>query len=383
MRLVDRLIWRELLGPLLNSILMFLVLLFATAYLFRLTDLLVKGVPWLTVAKAALYSLPSLLTQTLPMAMLLASLLAFGRLSGDSEHIALYAGGISFYRMARPVAALGALVSIITIAWNETVVPPATRQLYILMQEATEDIATTSVALNYVVKREGEEAVDEFVNVGGGYDARTRSLFQVTILKMSDDPKQAGRPAFLVEAEYARPNADDPKGLDWTFYKARIVDLRYDPERKRWPEVRMEMATTRTLPKNVRMGRTFKGVLQAEVTDNRRMTFSQLRDKINRERAQGNPNTLGDEVDLWEKISLPLASLIFGLVGAPLGVRPHRGSKAVGFGIAIGIIFLYWVIYRWMYVVGKNGGLPPLLASFTPCLLGLVAAAFLIARTRQ
>jgi lipopolysaccharide export system permease protein len=113
------------------------------------------------------------------------------------------------------------------------------------------------------------------------------------------------------------------------------------------------------------------------------MTFRQLRDKINRERAEGNLDTGGDEVDLWGKISMPLASLVFGLVGAPLGMRPHRGSKAVGFGMAIGIIFMYWVIYNWMYVVGKNGSLPPIVAAFSGCIIGLVVAVFLIARTRQ
>lgn len=382
MQLVDRLIWRELIGPLLNSILMFMMLIFATAYLFTLTDLLVKGVSLVVVVKAALYSLPSILTQTLPMAMLLASLLAFGRLSGDSETIALYAGGISFYRIARPVALLGALVSLIAILWNEMVVPPAMRELYALLQEARQNVASTNQPLRYDIKRE-DGSLDEIVNVHGGYDSRTRSLRQVTIIKWSDDPKQPGRPAWLVEAETAVPNSDDPKGLDWTFHNVRLVDLRYDPERKNWPEFFFQKATSRTLPKNVRIGRTFTGVVQAEVTDNRRMTFRQLRDKINQERAQGSLSTLGDEVDLWEKVSLPLASLIFGLVGAPLGVRPHRGSKAVGFGIAVGIIFLYWVVYRWMYVVGKNGYLPPLVASFTPCLIGLVAAVILIARTRQ
>src|SRR2546421_3992910 len=102
MKLVDRLVWRDLLSPLLNSVLMFLMLLFTSAYLFKITDLLVKGAPFGLVAKVALYSLPSLLTQTLPMGFLLGTLLAFGRISGDSEHIALYASGVSFYRMVRP-----------------------------------------------------------------------------------------------------------------------------------------------------------------------------------------------------------------------------------------------------------------------------------------
>ena len=41
----------------------------------------------------------------------------------------------------------------------------------------------------------------------------------------------------------------------------------------------------------------------------------------------------------------------------------------MGFGVAIAIIFLYWVLYNGMWVVGKKGGLPPMLASFTPNIL--------------
>src|SRR5262249_43228899 len=140
--------------------------------------------------------------------------------------------------------------------------------------------------------------------------------------------------------------------------------LRADPNSRLQADSYFDRAETRTLPRNVRIGREFIGFVAADATDNHRMTFRQLRDKIAQDRIRGGTNTLGDEVDLWEKLSLPLASLIFGLVGAPLGVRPHRGSKSLGFGMAIAIIFLYWVIYRWMYIVGKSGGIPPALASF-------------------
>jgi lipopolysaccharide export system permease protein len=385
MRLADRLILRELSGPLINSILMFLMLLFASVYLFKITDLLVQNVPFWTVVRITIYTLPGIVTQAFPMGMLLGCLLAFGRLSGDSETVALFASGLSFHRIVMPVAWVGLFVSIIAVLWNEIVVPPSMRAYYALVQNATEQIAATNRPLHYVVKREGEDGVDEFVSIEGGYDAKTRTLRRVTILKMSDDPRHRGKPELCVYAEQAR--ARDPKGLDWDFYECYVRYLRPTEddkgEKRQQADIYFEQAKTSTIGKNVRMGRDFKGIMGAEVTDNRRMTFMELRDKINRERAEGNTNTLGDEVDLWEKISLPLASLVFGLVGAPLGIRPQRGSKAMGFGVAIGIIFLYWVLYRWMYILGRGGGLPPVLASFSGCLAGLVVAAILIARTRQ
>jgi lipopolysaccharide export system permease protein len=379
LKLVDRLVWRDLLGPLLNSVFMFLMLLFTSAYLFKLTDLLVKGASFGLVAKVGLYSLPSLLTQTLPMGLLLGTLLAFGRISGDSEHIALHASGVSFFRMVRPVMVLGLLVGLAAIAWNEKVVPPAMREFYRLSQNAVENVMATDKALYYTVKRKGSDEVDEFVNIHGGYDTKSRSLRKVTILKMSDNPKRLGQPEVCIYAE--RVVARDPRGADWTFYDCRVTYLDPERNRKRWVETHVAELTT--LPGKARLGRDFRGIMQAEVSDNRQMTFVELRDKINRERAQGSLNTLGDEFDLWSKISLPLASLIFGLVAAPLGLRPQRGSRTMGFGIAVGIIFLYWVVHNWMFQVAKGGGLAPILAAFAADILGLIAAAFLVSRTRQ
>jgi lipopolysaccharide export system permease protein len=382
LKLVDRLVWRDLLGPLLNSVFMFLMLLFTSAYLFKITDLMVKGAPFALVAKVALYSLPSLLTQTLPMGLLLGTLLAFGRISGDSEHIALHASGVSFYRLVRPVMWVGLLVGIAAFAWNEKVVPPAMREFYRLSQNAVENVKATEQALYYTVKRKNSEEVDEFVSVEGGYDAKTKSLRKVTILKMSDNPKRRGQPEVCIYAD--RVVARDARGTDWTFYDCRVTSLNPERNRKVWLENHYNEITT--LPGKASLGRDFRGIMQADFTDNKQMTFVQLRDKINKERAQGSLNlevTLANEFDLWSKVSLPLASLIFGLVAAPLGIRPQRGSRTMGFGIAVGIIFLYWVVHNWMYQVAKGGTLPPLLAAFAADILGLIAAAFLVSRTRQ
>jgi len=378
---LDRLIIRELIGPLLNSIFMFLAVLFGGAYLFQITDLLVQGAPLGLVLKIAMYTLPALVTQSFPMGMLLGTLLAFGRLSGDSEHIALFGCGISLARVARPVALVGFVVSVVTCFWNETVVPPAQAAFYDLRHSARENLEAGARPMDYIIRRD-DGTVDEVVTIQGGYDAKRRRFRRVTILKMSDDPLRRGQPEVIVYADSAEPRGSDPKGRDWVYHDVYITYLRPDPERRTFLDSYSQRASTVTLPSNVRMGRDFKGVLAQTPLDNRVMSFRDLRAKIERDNARGE-NTLGAQVDLWEKVSVPLASLIFGLVAAPLGLRPHRGSKAMGFGIAIGIIFLYWVLYRWMYTLGKGGSIPPMLASFAGCLVGLAVAAILIHRARQ
>jgi lipopolysaccharide export system permease protein len=381
MKMVDRLIWRELLGPVLNSIFMFLILLFTSTLLNRLTDLMVRGASLGLVAKIALLSLPQLITQTLPMGLLLGTILAMSRLSGDSENIALHACGISFYRIVRPVAWMGFLIGVTAIVWNETVVPPTTREFYNLSQNVVEAIQTTVKHLRYDVKRKNSDAVDEVVIIDGGYDRKSHALLKVTIFKMSSDPRREGQPEFCVYAEKAV--FYDPQAKDATFYDCYVQDLRPDPNRKYWPISHFDVAQPQTLPKDVSLGKDFTGIMQQDITDNRRMTFQQLRDKIKEERANMDAAWMGDEFDLWSKISVPLASLIFALVAAPLGIRPQRGSKTMGFGIAIVIIFLYWVVHNWMFQVSKGGNLPPMLAAFTADIFGLIAGVILVSRTRQ
>jgi lipopolysaccharide export system permease protein len=113
------------------------------------------------------------------------------------------------------------------------------------------------------------------------------------------------------------------------------------------------------------------------------MSFAALRATIEAKRREGKTDLGADEVNLWEKIALPIAGAIFGLVGAPLGVRPQRGGKAMGFGIAIAIIFMYWLVHNGMFQFGKAGTVPPMLAAFTADILGTIAAVYLVARTRQ
>src|SRR5688572_17757628 len=194
---------------------MFLSVVFATTYLFTFTEYLTRGVAIASVGKMLALSLAALVTQTLPMAMLLGTLLAFGRLSGDSEHIAFYAGGISFFRAILPVAAMGVIVSAATFTWNETVVPPAQREFLRLRAIAVEDAATSGKPIHYTVTKPNTDQVDEFIYIDGGFDRETGWFRGITIQKMSEDPKRRGKADFYIEAERARPADRNQGALNW------------------------------------------------------------------------------------------------------------------------------------------------------------------------
>ncbi len=117
MKRLDALITKELMGPWVFGVAIFTVLILAGTYLFRITDYFVKGVGFFTVAELTTLLLPGIMAKTFPMAVLLATLLSFGRLSSDSEIVAIKACGTSLMRVMYPVGMFGLIVAVIMCHW--------------------------------------------------------------------------------------------------------------------------------------------------------------------------------------------------------------------------------------------------------------------------
>jgi lipopolysaccharide export system permease protein len=112
------------------------------------------------------------------------------------------------------------------------------------------------------------------------------------------------------------------------------------------------------------------------------LSFAQLREVLKMLRSSGQDlNTY--KVQLYQKISIPLATLVFALIGTPLGLRPHRSSSAMGLGLSIVIIFAYWVLMNYMSILGNSGVIHPAAASFIPTIAGIAAGILLIVKAAK
>ena len=126
LRLLDRYVLTELLYPFVFGIAAFSSIFIASTMLFRITKYVTQyGASLEAVGRLFFYSLPEVINYTFPMSMLLAALMAFGKLSGSSEITAMKAGGVSYYRIVTPVLIVGFLVSMFSLVWAEKVVPVA------------------------------------------------------------------------------------------------------------------------------------------------------------------------------------------------------------------------------------------------------------------
>ena len=123
--LIDRYVIKELLQPFLFGLSFFVSIMLIDFLMDLITLIFSKGVPINVVALFFIYYLPPALVISFPMALLLACLIAFGRMSADSEVTALKAGGYSFWRIVFPAMLFGIFITLLTFLFNEKVVPKA------------------------------------------------------------------------------------------------------------------------------------------------------------------------------------------------------------------------------------------------------------------
>ena len=368
MRRIDRLVVGELLGPWTFGVGLFTALLFAGGVLNRLASYLVGGADTLTVLKLIGLLIPALLVKTFSMSMLLAGLLGFGRLSSDSEIVALRAGGASLPRILRPVVLAAVVVSLVTFAFNELVVPRAARAAVVLGTRLAAQGMTGGRAFAHEVVQKGKVvAMIDAVRA----DLATQTMHDVAVVAYDKDQK----PSVALLAPLMQADAGDLKR--WRIVgEARIVPLNGDPREVvklhggAWPEGIPKVAAS-------------LDDLLIKKDDYDAFTLAELRDRIAQMRRDGDkePSTVRDyEYGYWNKFTVAFAALVFGTLGAVLGIRNHRTGTAAGFALAVGIIFGYIALANFMNVWAQGGVLPPWAASFAPLCIGSVACGVIIYR---
>lgn len=361
---VDRLVFRELFPLWAFGVAIFSVLIMAGSFLFEITRFLSEGANWVDTLTLVGLLLPGVLAKTFAMAMLLATLLAFGRLSGDSEIVALKAAGVSLPRIMLPVGVFALGVGLAAFLFNNYIVPGASFRAWLLKDEIKRDL-----------EMKGEEAASRAIYDDGrlqaivtakSFDIVQRVLKGATIIFFNKD----GRQEWYMEASSLVYNGDE----DWRISGGgRILsaDLTYEATLRdgAWPA---GLAKPEFSPEDLYM---------EQIRDLDALSMGQLSRQIQRSKSnpQASKSALANmEFGYWNKIALPLAALVFGLVGAPLGVRGHRTTTASGFWLSVIIIFCYMLLTNVMAIMAQGGAIPSWLASFTPIAVGLCAAVYLI-----
>jgi lipopolysaccharide export system permease protein len=89
------------------------------------------------------------------------------------------------------------------------------------------------------------------------------------------------------------------------------------------------------------------------------------------------------ETELYQRVTIPMASFVFAMIGAPLGLQPHRSSSSIGLGLSIIIIFAYYIVMTICSALGQGGAINPMIAAWIPNLIGIIAGLILIRKAAR
>lgn len=327
MKIIDRHVSSSvLLTAFLGVLILSLVLVLGNIFK-ELLNVLVNNpeVPILSVLWFLALVLPFSLTFTIPWGFLTAILLVFGRMSADSELIALKANGVSIPRTSAPVLVISVLLTLVCF-WINADVAPRSEQA---MTRAIVDIATSNPSALF----RADEIVDAFperrVYVGSKNGNR---LQDIIVFEMDDD----FRAVKMIHAEEGELTPD----MENSRLLLRLFDARFERRDKSNPNDISKIQQGIVMQEGVFPLSLEKFFGQHQT--NRRLssyTLPELWDLLADSEGKKHTETL---VELNKRFSVSLSCIAFALIAIPLGVTTHRKETSVGFAISLVVAFSYF-----------------------------------------
>ena len=358
-RLIDRYVAREVIAPFLLGVLL-LTFALVTGRLLKLTEMVVnRGVTLSDVMSLIGCIMPAFLELTFPMAVLLGVLMGFGRMSGDRELTAARACGVSLYRLAAPVMIVATVVYALSSWLAFSVRPWANTRLRDKLFELTQTRSTAG--LKEKVFNRNFPGLVVYVDQVSNTD---ESLHGV-LISDARDPRQQNtiiaRGGLLIPDRAA-------KSITLRLFNGSVFGVDASNNTS-------HVTSFKTYDLSVHP----EEGLGLPAEDPGEMTLAELRGAISQGRAKRKPD-YDAETELASKYTLPATTMLFALLGIPLGLKPARGGQSERFGVALTIFFLYYSLMRASEALAQRGQLNALVAMSLPDALFAALAVLLFVR---
>jgi lipopolysaccharide export system permease protein len=330
--------------------------------IFEIANLIVgKGLDIFIVLEIFVLNLAWIAALSVPMSVLVATLMAFGRLSADNEITGFKAGGVSFYRMVLPVLVAGGMLAAGNLYFMDKVLPEANYRARSLMN----DVHRARPTLGF---REGifMDDIQGYRLLIDRINPRSNEVSSITIYETG----LAGVPRILTAQQGKLDIRPDGSVITITLVNGELHQRDEKNPGRYFKEVfERQRLIIRGSPRGVQ--RTDAG----DRTD-RELSIAMMREKVtqwqrdidaSRQRlrpVQGTPADAGQAgaqerqdrqlidvrqqqingylVEIHKKYAIPIACMIFVLIGAPLGIRIRRSGIGISVGVSLGFFLLYW-----------------------------------------
>ncbi len=361
---------RELISPFIFGMGIFTSLGLSVGAVFELVrEVAESGLPMEIAFKILFLKMPEFIVLAFPMSILLASLMAYSRLSSDSELIALRSIGVNIYRLILPTIIFSLLIVAITFMLDNFVTPAAKYEAKLTLEKALDQPKPSFKTTNILLPKH------EFVEIEDGTSKKvmTRLFYaeefdgnrmkNITVLDRTQRAVSQ-----IITASYAQWNILENT---WDFYNGTIYLIgadggyqnivRFQHQQLALPQTAFDLAKQRRKPEhmNILQAREYLKIIELGSSDK---TIRKVKIKIQ------------------SKMAFPFICLVFALIGSALGAKPQNSGKATSFGICIILIFSYYLLSFICQSLGIAGIFTPVLAAWLPIILGLGASIFLLVK---
>lgn len=364
--IINRYILLELFSPFAIS-LFFLTFVFLMTRIPEIMNMVVNyNADIISVFLLMIFMLPRFLEFTIPMSVMIATLLTFMRMSGENEIIALKGAGVSLYRLIVPVivfSVMGLIFSLaITgfgVAWGKT-----------SLKKKSLELAKSSMDLALQERRFNSE-IDDIMIYISHVDMKTKNLEDVFI----EDKRTKGMVSISVAS-----SGKLIKNPDESIYTIRLFDgiiNQVDQEEKS--------------VNSIKFGSYDINIDLNQMSSSGQKAVKKLSEKNIVELArfiqssQKDVNILRDALlEFHEKFSIPFACLVLGLLAFPLGVQSNAQRRSSGFSLGVFFFILYYLMLAVGMSAGEINGFPPMLAMWFPnMIIGMIGLFFLIRNAKE
>ena len=335
-KIIDRYIFKELFKLFIISTGALTTILYLDKFLFMAQMIVNRGVSIIETILMMAYISPAFLTLTIPMGVLLASVITFNQFSANNEWVAMKTCNWSFLQLMKPVACFAILAYMLANSIMFWALPWGNNSYKVLIYDIIKNRANIDIKPN-IFNRDFKNLIllvkdrDQNSSLKSVFIAKNNGIDPPQIIT-SDEGIISSNPEILKIQLKLRKGTIHELSKEGGKYKTLNFD-RYN--------------ILLSLPESERLE-------QKALVGHRELSLEKLKEKITANRKKGRP-TSGQEVEISKKFSLPFACLLFAFFGAPLGIKSSRSGKPGSFGIAVLVILLYYIAFIMAQNLGSIG----------------------------
>jgi lipopolysaccharide export system permease protein len=361
---IDRYIFSELLKIFLISIFAMTMILYLDKFLFLAEMIVNRGVSFIEMVMMMVYISPAFFAITIPMAVLMASVVTFNQFSVNNEWVAMKSCNWSFIELMKPVlffSLFAYFIANIVMFWA---VPWGNQSYKVLVYDIIKNRANVDIQPN-VFNRDFKNLI--LLVKEHHQNSQLKGVF------IADTTNPEAPQIITSEKGVIYPNPETLK-IQLKLNNGTIHELsndRGDYQTLNFDryDINLSLPDTERLEKKALIG-------------NKELSFTKIKDRIKEMKAKGLP-TSGPEVELSKKFSIPFTCLLFAILGAPLGIKSSRSGKSGSFGVTVAVIMIYYIGLILTQNMGRIGKIHAYTSVWIPNIILLFVVVYVVYKMQK